>query len=73
MFLDAYLGFNTVPVGDWDIADLALGTNGKFIITSAAKNPFPNATSIRHSSSIDLLELWRLERTERLGEDEDHE
>ena len=73
--LGAYLGFNTVPVGDWDIADLALGTNEKFIITSTAKKQFPYATSIWHSSSIDLLELWRLERAERLGtdEDEDHE
>ena len=50
--LGAYLEFITLPVGDWDIANLALDINGKFIITSTAKKQFPNATSIWHSSRM---------------------
>ncbi|KAI1407006.1 hypothetical protein F5Y13DRAFT_175879 [Hypoxylon sp. FL1857] len=52
-----YLGFDTVPVGDWDVGNLAVGTDGKFALVSTEKRRFPDLTPTWHGSRIDLLEL----------------
>jgi hypothetical protein len=52
-----YLGFDTVPTGDWNVANLVLSTNGKFLVDSTENKRFPDATAIWNASKIDLLEL----------------
>jgi hypothetical protein len=52
-----YLGFNTVPIGDWNMASLVSSTDGKFALASTEKKSFPNAAPIWHVLKIDFLEL----------------
>ncbi|KAN0089699.1 hypothetical protein V8E51_019959 [Hyaloscypha variabilis] len=51
------LGFNTVPIGDWNMASLVSSTDGKFALASTEKKSLPNATPLWHVSRIDFLEL----------------
>jgi hypothetical protein len=52
-----HLGFDTVPTGDWNVANLILSTNGKFLVDSTENKRFPDATATWNASKIDLLEL----------------
>jgi hypothetical protein len=52
-----YLGFDTVTIGDWNMASLVPSTDGKFALASTEKKSLPNATPIWHVLSIDFLEL----------------
>jgi hypothetical protein len=52
-----YLGFKTVADGDWDVGNLVVGTDGKFVLISTEKRRFPDLTPTWHRSTIDLLEL----------------
>lgn len=65
-----HLGFNAVPMGDWDIASLIRNAGGKLVVSSTEKKRFPDATPVWHLSNIDLLELWRLQE---LGEYHDND
>ena len=56
-----YLGFDTLPMGDWDVANLIPGSDGKYAIASTEKKRFPDVTPIWHPTKIDLLELKDLE------------
>src|ERR1700733_2322855 len=55
-----HLAFDTVPVGDWNVANLLSDGDGKLIIASTEKKRFPDVTPRWHASYFDLLELWRL-------------
>jgi len=52
-----YLGFETVPDGDWNVGNLIVGTDGKFAFVSTEKRRFSDFTPTWHGSTIDLLEL----------------
>jgi hypothetical protein len=52
-----YLGFDTVPSGDWNMASLVPSTDGKFALASTEKKSLPNAMPIWHVLRIDFLEL----------------
>lgn len=51
------LGFDTVPAGDWDLGNLVVGTDGKFVLASTEKRQLPDITTRWHASQVDLLEL----------------
>jgi hypothetical protein len=52
-----YLGFDAVPIGDWNIASLVLNADGKFALAFTEKKLLPNATLTWHASKIDFLDL----------------
>ncbi|KAF7554584.1 hypothetical protein G7Z17_g2775 [Cylindrodendrum hubeiense] len=52
-----FLGFSTVPDGDWDMARMEQGTDGKLQIVSTEKKRFPDSTGSWHSTKVDMVAL----------------
>lgn len=56
-----HLGFDSIPIGNWNMAMLVIGIDGKFALASTETKSLPHATPEWHTSTIDILDLHHLE------------